>query len=227
MELLRRLRRDTRGLAMLEFALSLPLVVPIGMYGIEISNYALTQMRLSQITLALADNASRVGADTSLNTQELREFDVGEVFQGVLLQGDTLDIGTNGRITLSSLEMNAGGGQYIHWQRCIGEKEGAGWDSSYGNEGDGKDTTTFAGMGEPRAKVTAPAGSAVMFVELNYQYQPLISDYMIGSRNLKFIASFIVRDNRDLSKGVTNPEPAWSPMICTLHNRDVTRPQLR
>ena len=214
---LRRLKRDRRGLAMLEFALALPLVLPIGLYGIEISNYALTQLKLSQIALTLADNGSRVGTDTALNTQELREFDIDDVLQGVRLQGANMNIATQGRITISSLEVNSKGGQWIHWQRCLGLKSGTGWDSTYGNEGDGADTTTFAGMGEPGAKVTAPAGAAVIFVEINYQYQPLFSRYLVGSTKLKSIASFIVRDNRDLSKGVTNPAPTSDSMVCSLH----------
>lgn len=216
-DLLRRLRGDRRALAMLEFGLALPLVLPIGLYGVEISNYALVQTKLSQVALTLADNASRVGTDTSMNTQELREFDVDDVLQGLRLQGAGLDIARRGRITISSLEVNSKGGQWIHWQRCLGMKSGIGYESSYGVEGDGADSTTFTGMGEPGAKVTAPAGSAVMFVEINYDYQPLFTSYLIGPTKLKSIASFIVRDNRDLTKGVTNPLPLSPSMICALH----------
>lgn len=203
---------------MLEFGLALPIVLPVGLYGIEVSNYALTQMKLSQMALTLSDNASRVGVDNVLNMQVLREFDVDEVLQGVRLQGANLDIGRRARVTLSSLEMNAKGGQYIHWQRCLGQKAGVGFDSSYGVEGDGADSaTSFTGMGEPGAKVTAPPGSAVMFVELNYDYKPLVSGYLVGTTNMKFIASFIVRDDRDLTQGVTNPSPQSDSMTCDKH----------
>ncbi|MBX9881940.1 MAG: histidine kinase [Sphingomonas sp.] len=212
---LRRLRRDEKGLAMLEFALSLPVVLPLGLYAIELSNYALVQMRLSQIALTLADNASRVGVTTSLNVQELREFDINEVFQGVRLQGSSLNIAQRGRITLSSLEVNAQGGQWIRWQRCLGLKSGTDWDSSYGREGDGATGTSLTGMGPTGSTVTAPPGAAVMFVELNYEYQPLITEFFLGTPNTRFIASFIVRDNRDLAKGITNPAPTETPMLCS------------
>lgn len=218
---LRRLKRDERGLAMIELALSLPIVLPVGLYAFEISNYALVQMRLSQIALTLADNASRVGTTTSLNTQELREFDVDEILQGVSLQARNLGIGERGRITVSSLEVNAQGGQWIRWQRCLGMKQGTGWDSSYGQTGDGATGTSFPGMGPAGARVTAPTGSAVMFVEINYDYQPLISQFFIGSTQTRFIASFIVRDNRDLSKGVTNPSPAAPQMLCSTYSANV------
>jgi hypothetical protein len=213
-----KLRQHRGGLAVLEFGLALPIVLPVGLYGIEVSNYALVQMKLSQMALTLSDNASRVGVDNTLNMQELREYDVNEVLQGVRLQGANLDIGRRARITLSSLEVNAKGGQYIHWQRCLGEKSGTGYDSSYGNEGDGANSaTSFTGMGESGAKVTAPPGAAVMFVEMNYDYKPLVSGYLVGTSKMKFVASFIVRDDRDLSKSVTNPSPESTPMTCDLH----------
>ena len=57
--LLQRLGRDQRGAALMEFAFTAPLVLALGLYGVEMGNQALTHMRLSQIALNLADNASR------------------------------------------------------------------------------------------------------------------------------------------------------------------------
>ena len=211
------LHRDRSGLALLEFALVLPIVAPIGLYAIELSNFGITQLKLSQATLTLADNASRAGVDTNLATQELREVDVNDVFQGLRLESGSLDLAKNGRITLSSLEPTTAniGGQWIHWQRCLGLKRGAGYDSTYGSQGAGGSFFSFFfGMGEPGEKVIAPPNSAVMFVEINYDYTPLITNYFIGNTKLHQIASFIVRDNRDFDKGVTNPSPAATSMTC-------------
>ncbi len=211
----RSLRRDRQGLAMLEFALTLPILVPVGLYSIELANFGITQMKVSQLALVLADNASRVGADTSLQTQELREVDMNDVLQGARLQGQAMGITQTGRITVSSIETTSSGDQYIHWQRCVGLKRGANWDSSYGNEGDGKSASySFTGMGPTGAKVIAPPGSGVIFVEINYDYRPLVSNYFIGETRLHHIASFIVRDKRDFGKGITNPSPAAPRMTC-------------
>ena len=181
------------------------------------SNYALVQLKLSQIALTLADNASRVGVQSSLSLQQLREVDVNDVFQGARLQGGGLAVTTNGRITLSSLEVNDDNGQWIHWQRCVGIPGGSGNDSSYGVQGTGASGTGFAGMGDPGAKVTAPADSAVMFVEINYTYQPLVSSYFVGTTRLRSIASMIVRDNRSLEDGLTDPAPGAPHMTCDKH----------
>ena len=195
---------------MLEFALALPVVLPIGLYGIELANYSMVQLKLSQTAMALADNASRVGVDTGLATQQIREVDVNDILQGARLQSGGIDLTTNGRVILSSLETTGTiPRQYLHWQRCVGLKSGSTFDSSYGEEGDGANWWDFfQGMGESGEPVTAPVGSAVMFVEINYQYQPLISKYFLGEPHLHVVSSFIVRDNRDLGAGLTNPNPS-------------------
>lgn len=89
---------------MLEFALALPIVLGIGAYGLEVSNLALLNLRISQIALTLADNASRVGTYSSLSTQQMREVDVNDVLQAARYQGASINLSTNGRIILSSLE---------------------------------------------------------------------------------------------------------------------------
>ena len=48
---LQRLRRDTRGLALVEFAFSAPLLLLLILGGIELVNYALAHMRVNQIAL--------------------------------------------------------------------------------------------------------------------------------------------------------------------------------
>jgi Flp pilus assembly protein TadG len=118
--LCRLLSADRSGLALLEFAFTAPLVVALGLYGTEVANLALANLRVSQIALNLADNASRVGVQSSLVTQQLREVDINDIFAAVQTQGKAWDLTTRGRITLSSLEADSAGKQVIHWQRCIG-----------------------------------------------------------------------------------------------------------
>ncbi|KQM65000.1 hypothetical protein ASE75_08060 [Sphingomonas sp. Leaf17] len=213
---LRRFARETRGVALVEFAFAAPIVLGIGTYAVELANYGITQMRVSQIALNLADNASRVGATSSLSIQQLREGDINDVLQAARYQGSRIGLTTTGRITLSSLEQNSSGGQWIHWQRCIGLKRGVGYDSSYGTEGDGASGTGFAGMGETGAKVTAPPASGVMFVEINYDYQPVFGNWVLGTKKIRYIASFIVRDNRDFGQ-IHNPAPAAAASSCSLY----------
>ena len=223
----RRLKDDTRALALLEFAFSFPLVMAMGGYGVEISNLALTHLRVSQYALNLADTASRVGIDSGLSTEQLREADINDVFQATRLESAGIKLTTYGRVTLSSLEGQSDGTQLLHWQRCIGIKSGTGYDSSYGTAGSGTAGTVVAGgMGDTDrviptivacdtgSKVTSPPSSGVMFVEINYDYQPLLGKLFIGTNKIHYIASFIVRDKRDFTK-VYNPAPTATASSCT------------
>jgi Flp pilus assembly protein TadG len=225
-----RLRDDIRGLALLEFALALPLVLAMGAYGIEISNLALSNLRVSQFALELADNASRVGVQSNLSVEQLRETDINDILQATRLQGASLKLTTYGRVTLSSLEnvqqsYDTAPVQRIHWQRCVGLMTGTGYDSTYGttsatagsdatqaNEG----TAAPTGMGDAGSKVTAPAGTGVIFVEINYNYQPFFGTLFVSPTKLHYIASFIVRDKRDFSQ-IFNPTPTATASTCSLH----------
>jgi Flp pilus assembly protein TadG len=206
---LRRLRAAKRGVAYIEFAYSMPVIMGMGLYGIEGANLAMTHMRMSQVALGVADNASRIGQDTMLATLQFREVDVLDTFFAAGYQAGTMDIAKRGRIILSSLENNAQGRPYIHWQRCMGELSYA---STYGKRGD----VMVDGMGPSGSKVKPAPLNAVMFVELAYDYEPIVSDKLLGKPRLKYTASFVVRDRRDLTGDTTrtgelgniyNPDP--------------------
>lgn len=211
---LARLRDDAGGLALIEFALSMPIVLALGGYGVELSNVALTNLRVSQYALELADSASRIGVDSGLQTYQLREADLNDVLQGVRLDGRSIGLTTYGRVTLSSLEGQSDGTQLLHWQRCIGLKSESEYASHYGTPGSGTGGQTVPGMGDAPNQITAPAGSAVMFVEINYQYQPLFGQLFVKPRIIHYTASFIVRDHRDYSQ-IYNPAPAATPASCS------------
>lgn len=231
-----RLRRDGSGLAMLEFAFTLPLLLMAGLYGVETANLALVNLRISQIALNLADDASRVGV-TPLSTEQLREVDVNDVLQAARYQGTSINLTTRGRVIVSSLEniqqsYDAAPVQRIHWQRCIGLRGSTAADSAY-NSSYGSATplttagtdstpanaglTQTTGMGDVGSKVSAPAGTGVIFIEINYNYQPLLpvfASYIVGTASrIHYVASFIVRDNRDFSH-VYNPLPASTLSTC-------------
>lgn len=201
----RRLARADRALAMTEFALALPLITTLGLFGLESANMALVTLRMSQISANLADTASRIGESSPTALKKIRESDINDAFEAVRLQSGNFNVTTHGRVMLSSLEQNAStpAGQWVHWQRCVGLKNVT---SSYGVAGDGATGTAFLGMGDAGKKIVAPASSAVMFVEIVYDYQPLISNAMFGARTIRAKAAFLVRDRRDLTNA-NNPAP--------------------
>lgn len=197
--LARALCRNEAGISVVEFAMSLPFLVGLGMYGVEVAYMTSVNMQVSQLALSVADNASRLGqTENSAVSPTIAETDVDAVMFGAMTQGAQFGFEENGRVILSSLERHSNGRQYIHWQRCGGELDR---DSRYGNDTNrnGLTGTPLPGLGEPGRVVTARAGQAVMFVEVFYTYQPLFGEMFVDPATFNHDAAFIVRDDRDLS----------------------------
>ncbi|MCR2833785.1 TadE/TadG family type IV pilus assembly protein [Parerythrobacter lacustris] len=190
---------------MTEFAFVLPVLLVMGLYGAEIARMAMTRTQISQIALSVADNASRLGqTDNSGVTPTITETDVDAILDGAIRQGNTIDLEENGRIILSSLEYDGfSERQYIHWQRCRGDAE---IDSEYGDDGANSGLTgdVLTGMGSGSSKATASPGTAVMFVEIEYTYSALFENpFGSGDQTLRSEAAFLIRDDRNLTPGLT------------------------
>ncbi len=201
----RRLRECESGVSIVEFALALPIIMLVAVGGLECANVALAHLRVSQIATTTADTSARI-------LTQMDETDVEEAFAGVDVMGNRINFATNGRVVLSSLEPNGqtGGnaGQKITWQRCHGSLNVA---PSYGRQGAGATNATLAtGMGPTGKKITASSGTAVMFVEVTYRYQPLIYD-ILNVGNIRYEAAFNVRERT--SFGITNTQ-SRTPKTC-------------
>lgn len=215
------LRRDRSGVAMIEFAFSLPLVLLIGLVGIDTANFAIANLRVSQIAMTTADNAARV-------RDSIDEHDINELFIGARLVGESIRFADNGRIILSSLEPRTEApvttdgktNQWIRWQRCYGAKEVT---SSFGVPRNAANTAitngteastsnpsnqlksvpkigttdTPAGMGPYGNQVAATSGTAVMFVEVVYDYQPIFWNRIVGNRTIRYKSAFNIRQRND------------------------------
>jgi len=201
--LLRTLRGDSAGLALIELAFGLPVLLALGFSGMETANMAVTRMRLSQLSMMAADNMARVGQDDGTSEKRLFESDINDVFEAVRIQGAPIDFVNRGRVIVSSLQQNASGGQWIAWQRCYGVK--AEYTSSYGAAGNGRTVTTLAGMGPAGAEIKAPSGAIVMFVEVAYDYRAIVAPFaqglsffglLVNNQVIRYKSSFIVRNAR-------------------------------
>jgi len=195
---LRSLSRSTSGATIVEMAISLPLLMGLALGGIEIVNLAILELRLNQLAITVADNASRAKQTLVSSAPRFREYDANEVFAGAALQVKNLNFPINGRVILSSLQMNASGGQWIQWQRCWGATK---YVSRYGVQGTGITGTGFSGMGPTGRKMTADdVKTAIMFVEVNYRYTPLFFTGIVKAMDLHTEAALYVRDDRDLTQ---------------------------
>lgn len=206
--LLRRLRRDTGGLALLEFAFMLPIIMILGLTGAELTNYIVTRMRVSQLALHLADNAARMGTGSQLAAKTISETDINDLFVGGALQAGELNILNRGRIMLYDIEPMANPNNTnkfkIVWQRCAGAKTG--YTPSYGIAGQASGTNKD-GFGPTGQLANALDDGATMLIEIDYEYQPLIQTALSPSTLMSETASMMIRDRRDLTK-IYNSENA-------------------
>ncbi len=190
---------SNEGVSTIELAVLLPVFMSVAMYGIEIANMASANMQASQLATSVADNASRLGqTDNSAVTPTVTEAGIDSVMVGAIRQGRALrNFEANGRIILSSLERHPDEDvQWIHWQRCAGSLEHA---SAYGNDSteNGVNGSEITGLGR-FGRIAAPAGDAVMFVEVYYNYTGIFGDMFVSPTIMRQEAAFIVRDDRDL-----------------------------
>ena len=198
---IKRLGRSASGVAMTEFALGAPFLLMAGLWGVEMANFALVNMKVAQLAMHVADNASRIGDTSTLQNRKIFEEDVNDMLLGANLQGGrALDLYNHGRVIITSVEIwdqsnhkstaKANGVQFAHWQRCKGTLA---QNSNFANE----NQALPDGIGPVDAKVDATVESPVIFVEVYYTYQPLISSRFVGATTIQSHASFMVRDDRD------------------------------
>lgn len=200
----RSLIRNEKGTALVELGITAPVLIFTVFAAGEFTNYMSIRQELSSVTRMVADNAARIGEDNTLEIKRVTETGINDVLLGGMEQSPSIDIRNKGRIILSSLEQNASQGQWIHWQRCVGNLS---YSSTQGVEGDGKTGTSFLGMGTSTPKLRAPKNSAIMYVEVAYEYTPLLPQPFFKKIKVTDTAAFHVREQRDLTQ-VYNDEGA-------------------
>lgn len=201
--LLARVLKDCSAVSILEFALVLPVLLTLGLFGAEVARMASTNMRISQIAISVADNASRLGQTDNSGVQPtITEGNVDSILGGAMRDGESINLQSQGRIILSSLEYDAGEErQFVHWQRCRGDLNVKSW---YSNEDPDLTGAPIEGMGSAAHRITAETGQSVMFVEIVYTYESLFENpFGTGPKTLRKEAAFLTRDDRNLGPGLT------------------------
>lgn len=214
---LRALAGCRSGLALVEFAASLPVLLVLGLYGFETANLAIANLRVSNMATMTADNAARV-------RESIDEANVTELLTGTKMTGTNIAFAANGRVILTSLEATPDGtAQWIRWQRCDGL---LGVQSSYGGPRNASgalirngteiyasDRVTASSapsshshasarlgpVGPAGRQISAQSGTAVMMVEVVYNYQPIVGNWVFGPRQIRYEAAFNVRQRTDQS----------------------------
>lgn len=103
---LRRLRRDTYGIAAVEFALILPFMLTLYLGSIELSNLAIIHRKAVQVASTAAD---LVGQDTQITNAEMA--DVFTALNAILAPFDP----TTSTIRITSITVNSSNQALVDW----------------------------------------------------------------------------------------------------------------
>jgi Flp pilus assembly protein TadG len=123
-DLIRRLRRGTRGSIAVELAFAVPVLTGLLMSGVEVTRYVLINQKLERTAATMGDLITRM--------PELTEGDITSFFAASDLVMTPYDVRTDGRVIISSIARD-GGGPEIIWQRTYGLISAA---SRFGDTGD-------------------------------------------------------------------------------------------
>lgn len=154
--LVRRLIRDNRGVAAVEFALLLPVLLLLLSGIIELSNFLMAERRLLEAGNSVAD---LVGQSTDLSTSDLNDIYSAAAQVMAPFPTTTLKIG------VASVRYNdTTGVPYLSWS------------SSYNTGSVSNPTTKATGLGQ--------AGESIIIVTASYTYTPILKTVIKGSYTL-------------------------------------------
>lgn len=169
LRLARRLRDDARAVSVVEFALSLPVLMLVGAGGIELVNYILAGQKIERIASITADNVAR-------NTLAPSERSFVDTFAGVEDIAAPFDFNARGRIIMTGVigvsENDTIVGKVV-WQRCSGQL--AGINSAIGREASDPEKWAEGPNARLPNNITLLQNQLVVITEAAYQYEPLIS----------------------------------------------------
>jgi Flp pilus assembly protein TadG len=147
-----RLWRDRRGLAAVEFALVLPILLLFAVGVTEVSRYALLGMKLQHAADAMADLASR--------DQELSAAGLQGLFAAVPHIVEPFDVADQGVVIVSAVGVDSGGPPTVFWQR-----------SGAGSLGSKSAIGTAGGRATLPKTLVVRDGDTVIVAEIYFRYE--------------------------------------------------------
>jgi Flp pilus assembly protein TadG len=185
---LRRYAKGEHGLAAVEFALVLPLVLLLLLGCFEVPRFVLIYQRIARTAHTVSDLTAQ--ADEPITGEQMQDiFKSGKVMMA------PYDVIADGRIYVSSINNPGGTGVKVTWQT-----------NNFGA------VTTLSKIGTANGTATLPAAltplsnEEVLVAEVYYNYKPIFTNYIYGGSQLYTVAYTRPR-NKNLN---TAPVP-WPP----------------
>jgi Flp pilus assembly protein TadG len=157
---LSRLKRNQKGVAALEFAISLPLIFLLLFGVIEVTRFILVAQMVT--------NASRTMADLASQGETMDATELNDLFQAVRFVARPFDMQTSGKVFVSSVtRADLASPPEMNWQECQG------------------DLTETSNIGIPGNTPTLPTGFTVrpgytvIASEAFYDFEPILFTWIM------------------------------------------------
>lgn len=171
LRLLRRFATDRQGLAMVEFAAVLPILVLMLFGGFETTRYILVQLKLDRTATSMADLISQLEG-----VSEAQILDMYEAAKDIM---QPFDLANEGRVIVSNVYRPTAAAAKVQWQRA--STGGLASTSQIGAQGA---TATL-----PNG-LTLATGEDVIVAEVFYRYSPTLVDWFFSTSVLYQIAFY-------------------------------------
>ena len=181
---LRRFARNERGVAAIEFALVLPIVVLLLLGCFEVPRYVMVFQKIARTSAGIADLVAQ--ADEPITANQMKDiFTAGNIMM------QPYDVVANGKIYVSSINNPSGNGVTLTWQRNNSGTVGTA--SKLGAQGT-----------DPTSKIPAAlvplSNEEVLAAEVYFNYTPIFSTLIYQGTQL-YMISYTRPRNHNLNTG--------------------------
>jgi Flp pilus assembly protein TadG len=182
MRSLRRFGKGQHGVAAVEFALVLPVVLLILLGCFEVPRYVLIYQRIARTSASVADLVSQ--ADEPLTTPQL-----ADVYSAAASMMAPYNLYTNGKVIITAFSNPAGTGASKTWQV---------------QKGSGTGNTKLTGVANLPTGLSPASGEQVLAAEVYFTYTPVLSTLIYQGTTL-YKSSFTRPRNDNLMTPPNNP----------------------
>jgi len=157
------IKKQEEGIAVLEFAIAVPVIVTLLMGTIDLVTYVIAHQRISRAAYTMSNLLTQMD-------KGLKEAQVSDMMLALNRVSDPYDIATNGKATMTAIIGKGPDGvepDYfkVAWQRCYGAGTGS---SSYGAE-----NTTVAQSSFP-VNTIVTSSQILIVTEITYNFEPML-----------------------------------------------------
>ncbi len=172
---LRKIVKDTAGLALIEFALILPIFITFGVVGLEFTNLVLTKQKTERLASTMADQVAG-------NQVQPNERQIKDLFSAVELVAAPYSIAPKGNVAVTAVvgivdtdddEVQ----NKIAWQRCLTSNANK---SAIGEQWSGSNDIAQGPQVTLPNNIELAQNQMVIVAEVFYPYEPIVADAIIA-----------------------------------------------